>query len=71
MCITVWALSLDRQGFKREALKEFRLSLAIKPDQAVPHYKIGKILTEMNQFHEAVEELTQAVQLDPAKRQCA
>ena len=55
----------NRQGLKQEALKEFRLSLAIKPDQAMAHSLIGRTLIETHQFPDAVEEFTQAMRYDP------
>ena len=47
-------------------VREFRLSLAIQPDQAVPHAEIGRILlTNTHQFPEAIEEFTQLLRYDP------
>ncbi len=60
---------LYSRGLTEEALKEFRLSLDIKPDQALVHHVIGKILTEKLQIFEAVKELAQAMQLDPTNAQ--
>jgi Tfp pilus assembly protein PilF len=56
----------DRQGLERDALKEFRLSLAIMPDQAAIHSKAGRILASAHQLSEAIEEFDQAVRYDPA-----
>ena len=58
---------LDKQGLPEEALKEFRLSLAIEPNQAQAHFKIGRILTQTHHLPEAVEEFTQALHFDPSK----
>jgi tetratricopeptide (TPR) repeat protein len=58
---------LARQGLTQEALNEFRLSLAIQPNQPLVHYKIGSILmVRTHQFPAAVDEFEQAVKLDPA-----
>ena len=57
---------LYTEGLKEEAIKEFRRSLAIKPDQATVHYDIGKIYLETHQLPEAAEELSQTVRLGPA-----
>ena len=56
---------MGRQGLTEEALKEFRLSLAIKPDQALAHANIGWILAQTHHLPEAVEEFTKSLELDP------
>jgi tetratricopeptide (TPR) repeat protein len=56
---------MARQGLTKEALKEFRLSLTVKPDQAEAHADTGWTLTQTHQFPEAAEEFAQALRFSP------
>lgn len=59
-------LNYAKQGLTNEAMKEFRLSLSIQPEQAIPHTEIGRILlTGRHRLPEAVEEFTQSLRIDP------
>jgi Flp pilus assembly protein TadD len=56
---------LGKQGLTAEALKQFRLAEAIKPEDASAHSNAAWILTETHQYPQAVEEFTQALRFDP------
>jgi len=58
-------LELTRAGKPQEAVKSFRLAIAVYPQFALPHTEIGKILLKEGKIDEAAEELRLAITIDP------
>ncbi len=56
---------MARHGLTAEALKEFRISLTVKPDQAEAHADTGWVLAQAHRFPEAAEEFAQALRFSP------
>ena len=57
---------LDRMGLSDDAIKSFQQSLTVKPAQAMPHSKIGRIYMGEHQFSAAAEEFVQALRFSPS-----
>ena len=57
---------LDRMGLSGDAIKSFQQSLTVKPAQAMPHSKIGRIYMGEHQFSAAAEEFVQALRFSPS-----
>ena len=57
----------DRQGLEQDALKEFRLSFSIKPNQAAIHSKAGRILAASHRLPEAIGGVYSGTGIRPCK----
>jgi tetratricopeptide (TPR) repeat protein len=54
------------KGRNREAIAEFKKSIAVKPDYAMAHYNLGTVYRELGRDREALVFLQRAVQHDSA-----
>jgi len=54
-----------RENRPEEAEKAFEAAVKLKPDYALPHYELGKLLAKEKQFVAAARELEEAVEFAP------
>jgi tetratricopeptide (TPR) repeat protein len=55
----------DSEGSRQEALRAFEQALVLEPDNAMAHYEIGRLLSQVGDFKQARMHLTRAVDLEP------
>jgi tetratricopeptide (TPR) repeat protein len=63
------ALSLERQGRWRDAIKQFKRVLELKPGSAEAHYHLGLAYEATLQAEEAIRHFAQAIRLQPTLRE--